>query len=94
MVENGINYKLISLFYNNNEGLPTYQILKHCCITGLKGEAEYITSFARSNFFEIEKLWQEYKLKIKEKGGFPKSFYDKLFQLREDYKQGKKVGVT
>lgn len=93
MVENGINSKLLEIFDNNNEGLPTYQILKHCCITGLKGEAEYITNFSRNNFFQIEALWIKYKKTIKDKGGFPQSFYNMLFKLRDEYKQGMKVGI-
>ncbi len=94
MVENGINYRLIDMFYSNNEGLPTYNILRHCCITGLKGEAEYITAFSRANFFEIEKQWQAAKQKIKEKNGFPMSFFDQLFKLREDFKSNKKIAIT
>lgn len=93
MVENGINHHLVDIFYNNNEGLPTYKILKHCCITGLKGEAEYITGFARANFFEIEKRWIEVKQQIKDKNGFPPSFYNQLFDLRKRYKAGEKVGL-
>lgn len=93
MVENGINFKLLEVFDNNNEGLPTYKILKHCCITGLKGEAEYITNFSRANFFEIEKLWIDYKQKIKEKGGFSSDFYCIIFKLREDYKKGINVAT-
>lgn len=93
MVENGINFKLIDIFHNNNEGLPTYKILKHCCITGLKGEAEYITNFSRANFFEIESNWIKYKTKIKEKGGFSSDFYDIIFKIREDFKQGKQVVI-
>lgn len=94
MVENGINFKLLEIFDNNNEGLPTYKILKHCCITGLKGEAEYITKFSRDNFFEIETNWIKYKAIIKEKGGLPSNFYDMLFKIREDYKQGKTVATV
>lgn len=94
MIENGINAKLIDIFYNDNEGLPTYKILKHCCITGLKGEAEYITTFARENFFEIEREWRKAKEIINtKKNGFPQSFYDKLFELRDKYKKGEKVGT-
>lgn len=91
MVENGINYQLIEMFYNNNEGLPTYKILKHCNMTGLKGEAKWVTDFAKANFFEIEKKWQEAKAQIKSKGGFPAHFFNRLFKLREDFKQGKQV---
>lgn len=91
MVENGINYRLIDKFYNNNEAMPTYHILKHVCITGLKGEAEYITSFARSNFFEIEQKWIEAKEKIHRKKGFPSSFFSELFQIRKRYLNGEKV---
>ena len=92
MVEKGINHRLIDMFYNNNEAMPTYKILKHVNLTGLKGEAKYITDFGKANFFEIEKEWQQAKNTIKSKGGFPSSFYDELFKLREDYKQGKQVG--
>ena len=93
MIENGINYKLLSIFDNNNEGLPTYKILKHCCITGLQGEAEYITGFARENFFEIEKEWIKAKAKIVKKNGFKSEFYEQIFELREKYKNGEKVGT-
>jgi hypothetical protein len=93
LIEQGINYKVVGYFYNNNEGLPTYKILKHVCITGLKGEANYITDFARANFFEIEKLWQDYKIKIKENGGFPRPFYDRIFKLRDQFKSGEKVSI-
>lgn len=93
MVEDGINYKLVEMFYNNNEAMPTYLILKHCCITGLKGEAEYITNFSRKYFFEIEKAWQEAKYKIRCKNGFTKEFYNELFELRKKYKAGEKVGT-
>lgn len=95
MVERGINYKLIEWFFNDNEGLPTYQLLKHCCITGLKGEAEFITSFARENFFEIEKVWKAAKHQIKNKGGLSVEFYDKLFKVRDSYKlNGAKVATV
>lgn len=95
MVEKGINYVLIELFFNNNEGLPTYKLLKHCCITGLKGEKEYITGFARENFFEIEKAWIEAKQKIKKNGGLSVEFYDKLFKVREEYKKsGKSIAIV
>lgn len=94
MVENGINYKLVDNFYVNNEGFATYNILKHCCITGLKGEAEYIVNFSRANFFEIEKEWQAAKLKIKAKGGFPQSFFNELFDLRKKYRNGEKIGTV
>lgn len=93
MIENGINHKLIDMFYNNNEGLPTYRILQHCCITGLKGEAEYITKFSRENFFEIEKLWIQYKSTIANKKGFPSWFFNQLFELRDKYKKGEKVAL-
>lgn len=93
-VENGINYLLIDKFYNNNEAMPTYSILKHCCITGLKGEAEYITGFGRQYFFEIEKAWIAAKSQIKAYGGFPGEFYDKLFKVREAYKLDPSKAVT
>lgn len=92
MVENGINYKLIDHFYNNNEAMPTYKILKHVNLTGLKGEAKYITDFGKANFFEIEKSWIAAKEKIKAKGGFPGWFFQELFNLREKYKKGEKIG--
>lgn len=91
MIENGINYRLIDIFYNNNEASATYSILKHCCITGLKGEAEYITNFARQNFFVIEKQWRIAKEMIMKKGGFPPSFFNQLFNLRERYKKGENI---
>lgn len=84
MIENGINYRLLNKFYNNNEAMPTYLILKHCCITGLKGEKEFITDFARKNFFEIEKKW----LSIKQEFKFPNWFLNELFELRDKYKKG------
>lgn len=93
MVENGINFRLIDLFDSNSESSPTYLILKHCCITGLKGEAEYITNFSRTNFFEIEKAWQAAKSVIKSKNGFPVDFYNQLFEIRAKYKQGEKVAL-
>lgn len=93
MVENGINYRLIDKFYNNNEAMPTYLILKHVCITGLKGEADYITNFSKTNFFEIEKKWCQAKEKIKEKKGFPNWFYNELFELRKRYKNNEQVGI-
>lgn len=92
MVENGINHKLIDFFYNNNEAMPTYLILKHVNLTGLKGEAQFITDFGKANFFEIEKSWIAAKEKIKSKGGFPGWFYNELFSLREKYKKGEKIG--
>lgn len=95
MVEDGINYRLIEIFFNDNEGLPTYKLLKHCCITGLKGEAEFITSFARENFFKIEKKWKDAKQQIKNKGGLSTEFYNKLFKVRDDYKlNGAKVATV
>jgi hypothetical protein len=93
MVENGINYRLIDKFYNNNEAMPTYLILKHVCVKGLKGEADYITKFSRLHFFEIEKEWIKAKEKIKSKKGFPTWFFNELFELRKQYKQGNKVGI-
>lgn len=92
MIEKGINHRLIDMFYNNNEAMPTYKILKHVNLTGLKGEAKYITDFGKANFFEIELMWQIAKKIIKGKGGFPSSFFNELFKLREDFKQGKQVG--
>lgn len=93
MIEKGINYRLVDMFYNNNEAMPTYQILKHCNITGLKGEAEYITNFSRANFFEIEKAWQDAKALIKCQNGFPAEFYQQLFEIRERYKNGEQVAL-
>jgi hypothetical protein len=93
MVENGINHRLINHFYNNNEAMPTYLILKHVCITGLKGEAEFITNFSRNNFFEIEKKWIEAKEKIREKGGLPNWFFNELFALRAKYRNNESVGI-
>ncbi len=90
MVENGINYKLIDMFYNNNEAMPTYLILKHCNVTGLKGEAKWVTDFSKANFFEIENSWIVAKEKIKVKGGFPSWFFDELFKQRKQYKELKK----
>lgn len=92
MIENGINYKLIDHFYNNNEAMPTYLILKHVNLKGLKGEKEYIVNFGKNNFFEIEKAWIEAKEKIKAKGGFPSWFFQELFDLRDKYKKGEKIG--
>jgi hypothetical protein len=94
MVENGINYKLIEHFYNNNEAMPTYKILKHVCITGLKGEADYVMESSRANFFEIEKEWIKAKEKIKAKGGFPSWFFVELFELRKRYKNKEVVAVV
>lgn len=93
MIENGINYKLIDHFYNNNEAMPTYLILKYVNLTGLKGEAKYITNFGKANFFEIEKSWIKAKEKIKSKGGFPSWFFQELFNLREAYKKGVNVDI-
>lgn len=93
-VERGINVRLIDKFYNNNEAGPTYRIFKHVNSTGLKGEAAYVTGFARANFFEIEKRWQEYKLKIKAKGGFHTWFFNELFEVREKYKLGEQVATV
>lgn len=93
MIEDGINFKLIDLFYNSNEANPTYKILKHVCVKGLKTEKDYIVNFGKENFFIIEKSWLEAKKKIKEKGGFPQSFYNQLFELRNKYKNGEKVAV-
>lgn len=93
MIENGINSKLIPMFYSNNEASPSYRLLHHTCIKGLKGEAEYITSFARENFNIIEKKWIWAKSRIYNNNGFPDWFYTELFDLREKYKQGKKIGL-
>lgn len=90
LIENGINYKIIDHFYNNNESMPTYLILKHCCITGLRGEAEFITKFSRENFFAIESLWCQYKSKFK----FPNWFLNEIFELRKKYRNGEKVGIV
>lgn len=88
MVENGINHRLVDMFYNNNEAMPTYLILKHVCITGLKGEQKYITDFSKVNFFEIEKEWIKAKEKIMIKGGLPEWFFRELFELRKKYREG------
>jgi len=93
MIENGINAKLIPMFYNNNEASPSYRLLHHTCIKGLKGEAEYITSFARKNFNIIEKKWIWAKKRIYLNNGFPQWFYNEIFKLREQYKNGEKVGL-
>lgn len=92
MIENGINHRLIPLFFDNDEGSPTYQILKHCCLTGLKGEAEYITSFAKNNFFEIEKAWISMKSMVKCKG-IPKWYLEKLFDIRKRKLNGEQVDL-
>lgn len=86
-VENGINYRLIEMFYNNNEAMPTYLILKHCNVTGLKGEAKWVTDFSKANFFEIENAWIVAKEKIRAKGGFPDWFFNELFEQRDLYKK-------
>lgn len=93
MVENGINYKLLDKFYDNNEASPTYMLLKHVNIKGLIGEAEYITGFARQNFNIIEKSFFHAKHIIKMNKGFPMHLYDRIFDLRERYKKGEKVGL-
>lgn len=93
MVERGINHRLIPMFYNNNEAMPTYLLLKHVNIKGLIGEEDYIVQFGRDHFNEIEKRWIEAKQKIKDNGGFPQWFYDELFVLREKYRNGEKVGI-
>lgn len=90
-VENGINHRLIDMFYNNNEAMPTYLILKHVNITGLKGEADYVVKFGRDNFFEIENEWVKAKEKIRVKGGFQSWFYDELFKQRNKYKAALKA---
>lgn len=85
-VENGINYRIFEKFYRDNEAEPVYKILKHVCLTGLKGEAKYITDFSKANFFEIEKEWVAAKKKIHAKGGFPDWFVNELIDLRQKYK--------
>lgn len=90
-VENGINHTLIKSWGNNNEAMPTYLLLKHVCLTGLKGEAKYITDFSKDNFFEIEKRWVSYKKKIEEKKGFSNWFYDELFSLRKSYVKNEEI---
>lgn len=93
MVEKGINAQLIPMFYRNNEASPSYRLLHHTCIKGLKGEAPYITAFARENFNVIEKKWIWAKQRIYLNEGFPQHFYNELFELRERYKKGEKVGL-
>jgi len=93
MVENGINYRLIDRFYNNNEAGATYQILKHVNIKGLKGEDADIVSFGRKHFNEIEILWKTCKERIAKNEGFPKWFFDEIFVAREKYKKGEQVGI-
>lgn len=94
MIENGINHRLIDMFYNNNEAMPTYHILKHVNITGLKGEAPYIVEFGRQNFFEIEQLWIQYKNQIKEAKGFPQWFFNEIFELRKRKLNNEAVGLV
>ena len=93
MVENGINHKLIPRFYNNNEASPTYMLLKHVNIKGLIGEEPEITQFGRDNFAEIEKRWIWMKREIEMNGGFPQWFFEELFELRDRYRNGEKVGI-
>ena len=93
MVEKGINYKLIEHFYNNNEASATYLLLKHVNIRGLIGEKEYITGFGRENFHQIEKMFFKAKEQIKRKNGFPMELFNRIFELRERYKAGEKVGL-
>lgn len=93
MVENGINYKLVERFYNNNEASATYMLLKHVNIKGLIGEEPEITQFGRDNFAVIEKRWLEMKEMIRKNGGFPKWFFDEIFVLRDKYRKGEKVGI-
>lgn len=93
MVENGINYRLLNKFYNNNEAMPTYMILKHVNLVGLKGEQDYVTQFGKDNFNKIETKWIEYKDKIKVNGGFPTWMYDEIFLARDKYRNGEKVGI-
>jgi hypothetical protein len=94
MIENGINYKLIDMFYNNNEAMPTYHILKHVNLVGLKGEADYVVNFGKENFFEIEKGWIKAKETIRSKGGFPNWFFNELFELRDKYRNGEKTALV
>lgn len=93
MVENGINYRLVERFYNNNEASATYMLLKHVNIKGLIGEEPEITQFGRDNFAVIEKRWLEMKELIRKNGGFPKWFFEELFVLRDKYRKGEKVGI-
>lgn len=94
MIENGINHRLIDHFYNNNEAMPTYKILKHVNITGLKGEAQYVVDFGRNYFFEIEQKWCHYKEVIKSQGGLPRWFLSEIFDLRKRYRNGEKIGTV
>lgn len=93
MIENGINYRLVDMFYNNNEAMPTYLILKHVCLKGLKGEKEYITNFTKANFFEIEQEWIKAKQKIRNKYGFPNWLFNEIFDLRKRYRNGEKIVI-
>lgn len=93
MIENGINYKLIERFYNNNEASPTYMLLKHVNIKGLIGEEPEITQFGRDNFNVIEKEWIKAKQRMFDAGGLPKWFFEEIFELRERYRNGEKVGL-
>lgn len=93
MVENGINYRLIEKFYNNNEAGPTYALLKHVNIKGLIGEEPEIVQFGRDNFADIEKSWIAMKEKIKANGGLSQWFYNEIFAAREKYRKGEKVGI-
>jgi hypothetical protein len=94
MIENGINYRVIDKFYNNNEAMPTYKILKHVNLVGLKGEADYVVQFGKDNFFEIEKEWIKAKEVIKAKGGFPDWFFQELFDLRKRYKNNENIATV
>ncbi len=93
MVENGIKAKLIDRFWSNNEASPTYMLLKHVNIKGLIGEQPEITQFGRDNFAEIEKVWIRAKAQMQANGGFPTWFMNEIFDLREKYKNGEKVGL-
>lgn len=94
MIEDGINYRLIDMWFNNNEAMPPYLILKHVNIKGLKGEAPYIVDFGRKYFFEIEQKWIEYRQKIRDNDGIPVWFLNELFTLRKKYLNKENVAIV